>query len=375
MKLLKHLVPAFVVLGALATGSSLRVRYVRTAPHETPLVDRARVDLENGVYVVLSGCFAESGEGAKLRIRAVTLSPSMEFVSEIERPSKIDVIVTNVSSSDVKLVGAERTDSGESPATVRFSVALPARSRKEVELKAGAKGDLFSFYVLSDNHRNKHRVLEKIFADADTEKPLFVFNNGDLVNCGTPTQFEAQRSTLANLSVPYFSALGNHDVSEHGKDGKAYVDLFGPTHYSFAHGNSYFIIVDNATGYISRKQLRWLRDALQDGKRFAHTFVFAHQPPFDPRPGHHHCMKPLIAGAEALMDLVEGAGVDFFFVGHLHTYYEMERNGVKYVISGGAGGKMKGPFPYHHYLVITVDRNDVRMRVRLLKTNSKYTGK
>ncbi len=374
MKLLKQLVPAFVVLGALAAGSSLVVRHVRTAPHETPLVDRARVDLENGVYVVLSGCFAESGEGSGLRVRAVTLSPSMEFVSEIERPSEIDVIVTNVSSSDVKLVGAERADSGESPATVRFSVALPARSRKDVELKAGAKGDLFSFFVVSDNHRNRYHVLDKIIADAGAEKPLFVFNNGDLVDCGTREQFEPQRSTLANLSVPYFTTLGNHDVSERD-DGKAYVDLFGPTYYSFAHGNSYFIIVDNATGYISRKQLRWLRDALQDGKRFAHTFVFAHQPLFDPRPGHHHCMKPLIAGAEALMDLVEGAGVDFFFVGHLHSYCEVERNGVKYVISGGAGANMTDPFPYHHYLVITVDRNDVRMRVRLLKTNSKYTGK
>lgn len=351
-----------VVAGIVGTRIA---RHQGTAPHETPAEDPYTVTLQDGVNVLLSGCFPSSGAGPGLTVRAISLSPRMTFVSESGDPCQIDVIVTNVSTERTEVTGAQRTDSGEIPGTVRFSVDLPGGAPKNVELNVTGERDLFSFYVFGDN-RTRYHVLEKIFEDAAGERPLFVFNSGDLVNNGTHEELQEHMDAVADLPVPYFTALGNHDTTRHEHKADAYVELFGPTYYSFEYGNSFFIVLDNGTGYVSRKQLKWLHTALQKGKEFAHTFVFAHYPPFDPRRGHHHCMKPFVGGVGALMRLLKDGDIDFFFAGHLHAYYEIERNGVNYIISGGAGADMSEPFPYHHYVVVIVDGDAVSTEFRLV---------
>ena len=61
-------------------------------------------------------------------------------------------------------------------------------------------------------------------------------------------------------------------------------------------------------------------------------------------------------------------GVDRVFVGHIHTYGEKEINGVRYVLSGGAGAPLDpSPRAYFHYVVVTVSPKGVEDRVVRLR--------
>jgi 3',5'-cyclic AMP phosphodiesterase CpdA len=167
--------------------------------------------------------------------------------------------------------------------------------------------------------------------------------------------------------VPYFTAIGDHDLLRPGLRGEGYVKRFGPTYYRFAFGNSCFVVLDNSAGYVSRGQVDWLRASLRSMAAYPNKFVLAHQPPFDPRRGERHAMKPLIAGAEVVMSLAAKARVAAFFAGHIHSFVETRRGGVPYVITGGGGGDLKAPFPRYHYVAVTVDGDEARWRVRLVE--------
>jgi len=233
---------------------------------------------------------------------------------------------------------------------------------RELSAAAGAPSDRFTFYVVGDT-QGRYEVMERMIADAVREKPLFVVNLGDLAAYNQLEELEKHRQVAGRMPAPYFTAIGDHDLVKPGLKGDYYVDNFGPTYYTFTFGKWQFVVLDNSGGYMSRRQVKWLRSKLEenDGSR---TFVFAHQPLFEPRRGEHHAMKPLIGGAEAVRALLERSGVRYFFAGHIHTYYELERNGVRHIITGGGGGDLRPPFPRFHYLAVTVDADEVVWRIR-----------
>lgn len=232
------------------------------------------------------------------------------------------------------------------------------------ELSAGtnATSDAFTFYVVGDT-QGRYKVMQRMIADAAREMPLFVLNLGDLAAYNKREELEKHRGVASGMPVPYFTAIGDHDLVKPGLKGDYYVDNFGPTYYSFNFARWQFVVLDNSGSYVSRKQVKWLRARLAE-KGGNRTVVFAHQPLFDPRRGQHHAMKPLISGAGAVRVLLEKSGVPLFFAGHIHTYYELERNGVRYITTGGGGGDLRPPFPRFHYVAVTVNGDEISWDIR-----------
>lgn len=62
-------------------------------------------------------------------------------------------------------------------------------------------------------------------------------------------------------------------------------------------------------------------------------------PPFDPRLGINHSISDK-QNAKEFMDLMEKYKPDIVFASHINAYFDEIRNGVNYVITGGAGSEL-----------------------------------
>ncbi len=151
------------------------------------------------------------------------------------------------------------------------------------------------------------------------------------------------------------------------------VDLPGnELFYSFAAGNSLFIVLDSylkdQEKKITGKQLKWLEEVLAK-PGYKHTFVFLHHPLYtEYRKGRHwgDCLDKYPEDRDRLEALFVKAGVDAVFAGHEHFYQKKEVDGIQHIISGGAGAPLyvqdeDGGF--HHFVHVTVDNDQVSAEV------------
>nr|NIV34386.1 hypothetical protein [Anaerolineae bacterium] len=71
-------------------------------------------------------------------------------------------------------------------------------------------------------------------------------------------------------------------------------------------------------------------------------------------------------GNEGFMALMAEQQVDYVFAGHIHAYAREERDGVTYIITGGAGAPLYGtdhPQAFHHFLQVAIQDGDVTVDV------------
>jgi len=152
-----------------------------------------------------------------------------------------------------------------------------------------------------------------------------------------------------------YTCIGNHDTYADNAD--TYLDEFYlPTnnpqqserYYSFSWGNAKFIILDSNIPYtIGTDQHNFFLDELKCNDR-QWLFVAFHHPPWTNAwsPDYYIPLTEyfLYQGNEDMRtDLVpyfEQYNVDFVLNGHSHCYQRGEMNGVKYIISGGAGSSL-----------------------------------
>lgn len=88
--------------------------------------------------------------------------------------------------------------------------------------------------------------------------------------------FSSYDKAVAATGVPFFQALGNHDM-DYNKGGDDASDdtfqkLYGPTYYSFNRGKVHYVVLDdvrylgkdrNYDGHLSEQQLAWLKKDLE----------------------------------------------------------------------------------------------------------------
>src|SRR6185437_9660085 len=91
------------------------------------------------------------------------------------------------------------------------------------------------------------------------------------------------RDIAARLDVKEVHFIpGEHDASL--DEGKAFKELFGPTHWTFDHKGVHFIALDNVSdpgASLGDEQLDWLADDLKRQGADARIVVFTHRPLFD----------------------------------------------------------------------------------------------
>ena len=223
----------------------------------------------------------------------------------------------------------------------------------EIKRTAQAKpNENFSFAVLADN-KNGYKTFKRILKDVENNDYVFAIDVGDLVYDAEKAKFRIFYNLIKNLKTPFLVAPGNHDIRETGEGN--YFDIFGQPYYSFTYNNSLFIVLDTSNGQvIDEVQMGWVEKELQ--KNYKHKFVFSHYSPFDPRPNFWHALGDR-ANGEKFIALLAKYKPDIVFVSHIHGYYDVSRDGVEYIITGGAGGELLTDDPDHnfyHYIKVDV---------------------
>lgn len=225
--------------------------------------------------------------------------------------------------------------------------------------------------------------MRQLAADMAAQYPQFVLGTGDYIEGANDEAtvreqyqgfFRALEPLQTRGRVPVALAPGNHDIRGSRTNQAIFRELFRGLYYSFDVGAYHFVILDTEEpgreGRIAGAQRTWLKRDLAQNRHAALTFITLHRPLF-PVDGHiGSSLDVNIPERDALHRLFVQEGVDCVFAGHEHLYHRQQRDGVDYIITGGAGAPLYAKpraGGFYHYLLVTADEGAYQVRVRKLQ--------
>lgn len=157
-----------------------------------------------------------------------------------------------------------------------------------------------NFIIWADSQvKNKKDVAQMMSTSVpDTVKTIKAMNTplvhgigvGDLV-WDNLELFPDYDAAVAAMGIPFFQALGNHDMDyRQGGDetsDKTFSEHYGPTYYSFNRGKAHYIVLDDVRylgkereydGFITQAQLDWMAKDLKYVAKDALVIVSLHIP-------------------------------------------------------------------------------------------------
>lgn len=243
--------------------------------------------------------------------------------------------------------------------------------------------DEFTFIVFGDFRTSRRdraypSVFEQILREVDIISPSFIISTGDAYYGyggsmqGFKNEVDYFLSKIKGIDVPFFNVTGNHEVGGDTERERYAEKRFGRLYGSFDFGNSHFIMLNSdevgKQGTISGEQLKWLEKDLQANKDAENIFVFMHRPMFsviDPDLTAGRSFKDR-GNRDHLQSLFKKYKIKAVFAGHEHIFNEAVKDGVRYIITGGAGSPLYQPPAkggFFHYLMVRVKGTDVSVDV------------
>lgn len=178
---------------------------------------------------------------------------------------------------------------------------LQSKSSLNFDLKPLKRNDdKHAFIIWADPQVKNKKDVEKMMATSvpDTKKiikslgkqPVHGICVGDIV-WDNHALFLDYNQAVAQMGIPFFQALGNHDMDYRlGGDetsDKTFQEHYGPTYYSFNRGKAHYIVLDdvrylgterNYDGFISQAQLDWMAKDLKFVSKDALVIINLHIP-------------------------------------------------------------------------------------------------
>ncbi len=209
-------------------------------------------------------------------------------------------------------------------------------------------------------------VLQRLAVDLGRRQPEIVIGTGDYIEGSqNPATLEQQYQWLfyalqplqALRTVPVAFAPGSHDIRS-SANARAFASHFGGTYHSFDRWQAHFIILDTEIPgqeqRITGDQWWWLVSDLYQALGVKYIFVVTGRPLFPVAGGRGSSLDRYPRCRDALHALLRDYHVSAVFSGGEGLYDYQEREGVKYFITGGAGGVLDetaGPGrAFSHYL-------------------------
>ncbi len=238
----------------------------------------------------------------------------------------------------------------------------------------------YRFVVISDTHLesvNINPAIEKIISL--NPKPKVVIHTGDMimadkVNSPVPPGEWQQVQTeiispIKDNNILFFPVRGNHDAG--------FKEMFNQQEYYFFNNRDLFFVLDGTGFTIKSKQLKWLKEGLNNAKGlYENIFVFSHEPLAD------LCEPDACTGQlkpnNELVSLFNDAGVTIFFNGHQHFYDKVNYKGINIVSSGYLAGyqytpKSTGTKQKPTFVVVDVNGpNDVQVSAYQKSSNGEF---
>jgi len=204
---------------------------------------------------------------------------------------------------------------------------------------------------LSVNSEFSAKVLKSAIADINKQQDIsFVVFTGDNINNPKEENLQEFVKIVSKLKVPYYIALGNHDVyKSNGLSKVKYYEIFREKNilfpqrkpnYKFAKKGFVFLIADGAkeiipgsVGYYRKDTLNWINKELDDNKKKA-VVIFQHFPVEYPEGVEASLRTHKTYKVEEYQSILDKhTNVLAVISGHFHVNSENMKNGVYHIAS------------------------------------------
>ena len=312
-------------------------------------VEGLNIRIENGLAAIRSAGQEE------LTLWAQAPAFSIEVTSLQNRPLKLEIL--NCMPDAVGLLNNQPQTRLESQSATRclFDLSLPSGSSTILIAPSDwNEPTTFSFADMGDIQRALSEVDDIFQAISDTPELRFVMSTGDITESAAISEYDLFEEKLSALSIPYFSTIGNHELTN---DFSRWTSRFGLFSIHFEFKGVRFSFVDSGNASISPLLQERLDRWLETSKDAVHIFG-THYPLIDPVGSRGGDFRSRLEGHNVLAKLVKG-NVDLALYGHIHSYYNYDNAGVPSVISGG-GGALPERFDGvdRHFLKVTVSAEE-----------------
>lgn len=215
-------------------------------------------------------------------------------------------------------------------------------------------------------------AFERTIADIDAQGVDYALSVGDLTLDGATAEYDIVDDILENLSAPFVSIPGNHDVRNTfdlhpGISTEEFIDRYAPGELPFVietrdlaiiglDSSSADAVADSHDGYVDPAQADWLDDTL---KSVDEAIVLVHHnlpgalAQFDdyrqavnPSLG----TPPVLREPNTLVDILSANDVPLVFTGHLHIPAFATTDGVREVLVPSVSTYPQG------YFIVEIDQ-------------------
>ncbi len=207
-------------------------------------------------------------------------------------------------------------------------------------------------------------------------EPEAVFHAGDIIYGKTRNkerlakEYKDFLDLRARLSAPLYINPGNHDIWDE-QSSNLFEKTFGYLYKTIRLGNISFILLNSEipgqTCRIMGDQRVWLGEELKkSSERGDRIFVFIHRPMFPVKKHVGSSMDKFPEERDALHRLFKKFRVYAVISGHEHLYHYMEKDGIRYIISGGGAKTLYGTEEeggFHHFLLFKIHKEKIRYSV------------
>lgn len=220
---------------------------------------------------------------------------------------------------------------------VRYDQSMAYNATQgEIHLNMGS--DDYMMYVCTDSHitRKSHKNLDYFIDTYNAETaPKIAVHLGDLIDA--QKNFPCADSVLSLANDHLFITPGNHDI--YFKQWPIYRSYFNTSIYWFDTNNGskkldLFICLDTADGTLGTKQMKWLRELLEqkskEGYRRIIVYTHTHFWKLDDSQG--HTSNFALEETYELAALLAQYNVAYVWSGHQHARQSVLFRGVNYLV-------------------------------------------
>ena len=316
-------------------------------------VEGLNVRVENGLAAIRN-----AGQG-ELTLWAQAPAFSIEVASSRSQTLRLEIL--NCMPDAVGLLNDQPQVRLESETSTRclFDLSVPSGSSTlHIAPSDWDEPTEFIFADMGDIQKALSDVDDVFQAISDTPELRFVMSTGDITESAQNSEYELFEEKLSALNIPYFSTIGNHELTN---DFSRWTRRFGLFSIHFEFTGVRFSFVDSGNASISPLLQDRLDGWLDASKDDVHIFG-THYPLIDPVGSRGGDFRSRLEGHNILAKLVKG-NIDLALYGHIHSYYNYDNAGVPSVISGG-GGALPEKFDGvgRHFLKVTVSAEEGSVR-------------
>ncbi len=219
----------------------------------------------------------------------------------------------------------------------------------------------FRFAVVGNVNNSVRVFRDQVVPRLNAGPYDFVVSAGNAVSGGQEENYRTVHRLFNALDAPYVLTFGQNEHDDFGSF--RFYEQFGPYFFSFVAGDVHFLFLDGTGKSSLSWQLDWVERELS-GSSASRRLVFIGLPVHRKLPetpvfeSEHYLDAP--AFRDALVGLFERHGVDVVFSSNLTLFSQLERNGVRYVTTGGAGGLIvDSESSFHHFVDVGISADGI----------------